>query len=376
MHDSVEKKRRFIINVVYFTLIALMIYFAFKYVMAALTPFVLAFIIAAILRPAVRFIKNKMKFKARIASTAVVILFYCTVGALLTLGAVKLIAAVAKWVNMLPDYYKNTLMPSVKDILSAIEEKIRIINPDVSLEINTVMSWLAAKLQEMTKIVDTAFTLVSGIPSLLLSILITIIATFFISADYEHIGKWCIAQFPEKTQNTILEIKQYVATILVKYIRSYALILLITFAELFVGFSIANLIFTDMVGSMGRVALVSFLIAVFDILPIVGTGTVLIPWAAVSLIQNKFAIGIALLVIYVVITVIRQIIEPKIVGKQVGLHPVATLIAMVSGTALFGIVGLFGFPIILALLTDLNRREKIHIFKSIPHENENTNNDN
>lgn len=376
MHDSVEKKRRFIINVVYFALIALMIYFAFKYVMAALTPFVLAFIIAAILRPAVRFIKNKMKFKARIASTAVVILFYCTVGALLTLGAVKLIAAVAKWVNMLPDYYKNTLMPSVKDILSAIEEKIRIINPDVSLEINTVMSWLAAKLQEMTKIVDTAFTLVSGIPSLLLSILITIIATFFISADYEHIGKWCIAQFPEKTQNTILEIKQYVATILVKYIRSYALILLITFAELFVGFSIANLIFTDMVGSMGRVALVSFLIAVFDILPIVGTGTVLIPWAAVSLIQNKFAIGIALLVIYVVITVIRQIIEPKIVGKQVGLHPVATLIAMVSGTALFGIVGLFGFPIILALLTDLNRREKIHIFKSIPHENENTNNDN
>lgn len=376
MHDSVEKKRRFIINVVYFALIALMIYFAFKYVMAALTPFVLAFIIAAILRPAVRFIKNEMKFKARIASTAVVILFYCTVGALLTLGAVKLIAAVAKWVNMLPDYYKNTLMPSVKDILSAIEEKIRIINPDVSLEINTVMSWLAAKLQEMTKIVDTAFTLVSGIPSLLLSILITIIATFFISADYEHIGKWCIAQFPEKTQNTILEIKQYVATILVKYIRSYALILLITFAELFVGFSIANLIFTDMVGSMGRVALVSFLIAVFDILPIVGTGTVLIPWAAVSLIQNKFAIGIALLVIYVVITVIRQIIEPKIVGKQVGLHPVATLIAMVSGTALFGIVGLFGFPIILALLTDLNRREKIHIFKSIPHENENTNNDN
>lgn len=373
MHDSVEKKRKFIINVVYFALIALMIYFAFKYVMAALTPFVLAFIIAAILRPVVRFIKNKMKFKARIASTAVVILFYCTVGALLTLGAVKLIAAIAKWVNMLPDYYKNTLMPSVKDILSAIEEKIRIINPDVSLEINTVMSWLASKLQEMTKIVDTAFTLVSGIPSLLLSILITIIATFFISADYEHIGKWCIAQFPEKTQNTILEIKQYVATILVKYIRSYALILLITFTELFVSLSIANLIFDDMVGTMGRVALVSFLIAVFDILPIVGTGTVLIPWAAVSLIQNKFGIGIALLIIYVVITVIRQIIEPKIVGKQVGLHPVATLIAMVSGTALFGIVGLFGFPIILALLTDLNRREKIHIFKSIPHEN--TNND-
>ncbi len=373
MQDSVEKKRRFIINVVYFALIVVLVYFVFKYILAALAPFVLAFLIASILRPAVRFIKNKMKFKLRIASTAVVILFYCTVGALLTFGTIRLVAAVIKWVNMLPDYYKNTLMPAVKDVLSAVEEKLKIVNPDISLDINTVMSWLAARLQEMTKMVDTVFTLVSGIPSLLLSILITIIATFFISADYEHIGKWCIAQFPEKTQNTILEIKRYVTTILLKYIRSYALILLITFTELFVSLSIANLIFPDMVGSMGRVALVSFLIAVFDILPVVGTGTVLIPWAVVSLIQNKLGIGLALLIVYVVITVIRQIIEPKIVGKQVGLHPVATLIAMVSGTALFGIVGLFGFPIILALLTDLNRREKIHIFKSIPHENTNNN---
>ncbi len=368
MTNAVEKRRKFIINVVYFAMIAVLVYLAFKYVLAVLMPFVLAFIIAAVLRPVVKFIKKHMKFKLRLASTIVIVLFYCTVGALLCLCVIRVTMALIGMMETLPEYYKNTLMPSVESLLSTIQEKLHIIDPDISLEINTVMAWLAGRLQEMTKIVDTAFSFITSIPSVLVSVLITIIATFFISADYEHIGKWCIAQFPERTQHSIIEIKTYITTILLKYIRSYALILLITFTELFVSLSVADLIFPTLIGSIGKCALISCLIAIFDILPIVGTGTILIPWGIISLIQGQYGIGICLLVIYVMITVIRQVIEPKIVGKQVGLHPVATLMAMVSGTAMFGIIGLFGFPIALALLTDLNRRGKIHIFKNVPDE--------
>jgi predicted PurR-regulated permease PerM len=112
-----------------------------------------------------------------------------------------------------------------------------------------------------------------------------------------------------------------------------------------------------------NVFLLALLIALLDILPIVGTGTVLIPWAVISLIVGDYAKGICLLIMYAIITVIRQFIEPKIVGDQVGLHPVATLIAMIVGTKLFGAIGLFGLPISLAIIKDLNDHGKIHVFK-------------
>ena len=155
-------------------------------------------------------------------------------------------------------------------------------------------------------------------------------------------------------------IKDYTIKILFKYIRSYALILSITFAELMIGFGIMHFI-----TGLQNIFLLALLIAVFDILPIVGTGTILIPWAIISLIIGDYASAICLLVIYAVITVVRQFIEPKIVGQQVGLHPVATLLAMIVGSRLFGGLGLLGVPIALAIIKDLNDHGKIHVFKPI-----------
>ena len=109
--------------------------------------------------------------------------------------------------------------------------------------------------------------------------------------------------------------------------------------------------------------LIAACIAVFDILPVLGTGGIMIPWAILSLITGDFFRGFGLLILYLVITVIRNIIEPKIVGHQVGLHPVVTLASMLAGLNLFGIIGLFGFPITLSLLKNLNDRGVIHIFK-------------
>ena len=100
-----------------------------------------------------------------------------------------------------------------------------------------------------------------------------------------------------------------------------------------------------------------------DILPVLGTGGIMIPWGIISLIMGKWVLGLGLLALYLIITVIRNIIEPKIVGHQVGLHPVVTLLSMLAGLQLFGIIGLFGFPITLSLLKNLNDRGVIHILK-------------
>ena len=135
---------------------------------------------------------------------------------------------------------------------------------------------------------------------------------------------------------------------------SYFLILGITFSELLIGLAILR---------VNRFVLIAFLIAVLDIFPVLGTGAVLVPWAIIAFIQGRIGFGIGLLVLYALITVIRQIIEPKIVGKHVGMHPIITLACMFIGTSLFGGYGLFGLPILVAIVLELNSSGAIHIFK-------------
>ena len=137
-------------------------------------------------------------------------------------------------------------------------------------------------------------------------------------------------------------------------IRSYALIMSITFMELFLGLSLFGVEYA---------LLIALCIAVFDILPVLGTGGIMIPWAVITAILGDYPMALKLFGLYIFITIVRNIIEPKIVGSQIGLHPVVTLVSMFAGVQLFGVVGLFGFPIGLSLLMHLNRTGTIKIFK-------------
>lgn len=137
-------------------------------------------------------------------------------------------------------------------------------------------------------------------------------------------------------------------------IRAYLVIMFITFIELSIGFTILGL---------AHAILIGFLIAIFDILPVLGTGGIMIPWAIMTLFQRNFRMGFGLLIIYIFVTIIRNIVEPKIVGRQLGIHPVITLMSMFVGANLLGIIGLFGFPITISLLKHLNDTGVIKIFK-------------
>ena len=151
-----------------------------------------------------------------------------------------------------------------------------------------------------------------------------------------------------------MQIKEYIIGTLFVCIRSYAIIMSITFVELSIGFTIIGL----------EYALpIAFGIAIFDILPVLGTGGIMLPWAVITAIRGDIPLALSLLAVYVVVTIIRNIIEPKIVGAQLGLHPVVTLVSMFVGTQLFGVLGLFGFPICLSLLRHLNDTGAVKIFK-------------
>ena len=130
------------------------------------------------------------------------------------------------------------------------------------------------------------------------------------------------------------------------YIKSYSLLFLLTFVELGIGFLILR---------VDHAILLATLISIFDLMPILGTGGILLPWALISLLFGDWFRAIGMLVLYLIITGIRQTLEPQIVGKQIGLHPLATLAAMLLGLKLFGIVGMFGVPVLLAVSTAMYR---------------------
>ena len=348
---TVEKKRSFIINFVYILVIAGIVWFTLKYAIKWVMPFLFAFLVAALLHPLIRFFTNKLKLKTqKPAAIVITTLFFCTFGVLITLILINTVTAVLAFIKDLPKFYLDNIAPA----FNALSDKF-------GLDQELIKNSIYAKLSNISSLMTPAFSLISGTTAFLMSLLIMVISTFFISIDYDLIKKWTKAQMSKKTSSSISKIKDYIVKILFKYIRSYFLILCITFVELLIGFFVMHFI-----TGLSNILLLAVLIAVFDILPIVGTGTIMIPWGIIAILIGDIKTGICCLVIYTIITLIRQFIEPKIVGTQVGLHPLVTLISMIVGLKLFGGIGLFGFPITLALLKDLNDHDHIHIFKPIP----------
>ena len=355
---TTDNKRKFIINFVYFLIVIAIAYFIFKYAIGFLMPFLVAYVISAMLRPLARLIEKRTKIKYKIASLLVVIFFYCTVGAIVFVICAEIFSFSRSMIMKLPGFYSSTLEPMLKTLLGGSLKLPDDFDPTIASALNSVSSNLLGYVGNVVAWISSAIgsyvsTFAMSLPSLVLKIIFSIVSSFYFTADYDHIHGFIRKQFGDEGLDKFDAARRAIRDIIFSYIKSYAIILGITFVELTVALLILRI--------PGAV-LFALLIAVFDILPVVGTGTILIPWAVVELINGRYGMAIGLIITYIVIFIIRNIIEPKIVGEQVGLHPLVTLLAMFVGTMLFGVIGLFGIPITMALIVDLNDKGIIKIF--------------
>lgn len=188
-----------------------------------------------------------------------------------------------------------------------------------------------------------------------MSTIICLIATVFIAVDFDKIKTFIRRNLPERPLRMVRDVRDSFLGIVWQFIKSYFIIFCITTTEITVGLLLIG---------VNRPVLVAVLIAIFDAFPIVGSGMILLPWTILTLISGEVWRGLGLGILYAVVVIARQIIEPKIVGKHVGLRPIVTLICMYAGTRLFGgLIGLFGLPITAAILVDLNDSGILHLFK-------------
>ena len=356
---NTEKRRSFLINFAYFGVILLLTFVVLRYALPLVAPFVIAFFIAHILQKPIRLINRKLKLSGKLTAILMVVFFYGVIGTLLTLLGIKAVSALVSLIGTLPTLYENHALPYFMDILRNVEGFFADMDPSLVAALEEIGMQLIQSMSQLVSSVSVAVmgmatNLVSAVPGLFIKLVLMIISTFFITADYDHLTGFCLRQMGKKTTSVFLQIKEYVAGTLLVCIRSYAIIMAITFVELAIGLTLVGI---------NHAILVALIIAVFDILPVLGTGGVMIPWTILTVIQGNYPMALGLLILYLVITVIRNFIEPKIVGSQLGLHPVVTLCSMFVGVQLLGVVGLFGFPIGLSLLRHLNDHKVIKVFR-------------
>ena len=355
--ETVDKRRKFIINVAYWAVIAGIAYLVFRYLLNLLLPFVIALLVAWILRPLSRLYRQRAPKVASALIVVTVLLFYLLISVLAGLVLVDLLTGLAEYFNKLPTLYTQTIEPGLRNLYANAQALAARFDPSVVDVVNMVLPQVISSVGGAV----TSFSvgavgkltgLVTALPSALISALIAVIASFFTAVGYDSMKAFLQKNLPTKFTETAGYAIHSFRNILRQYGKSYLLVMLSTFGELTLGLLIIG---------VRKPILLAALIAIFDIFPVVGAGTILVPWAVISLIQGKALQALGLAILYVVILVVRQFLEPKVVGKQVGLPPLVTLACMFVGTSLFSVWGLFGLPICAAILVNLNNDPNVPI---------------
>lgn len=352
---GIEEKRKFIINVLYYVILAVLAYFAVKYAYPLLSPFLIGLFIAFVLRKPIAFVSQKLHLRRGISAIFVTALMYATIGSLVSLVIVRLVVLAKDVFWELPRIYRSEVEPSLRALIVWLDKTALPLAPAFNTAVHDIFTQLIDALGNLVssfsvRVVSVATNYLSSIPGFLLRIVLTIIASFFFAADYLRVREFIRTHLPQKSLAILTDVKQYLSGTLFKLARSYFFIMCITYTEVTIGLGL--------LGIKGF-AWIAALIAILDIFPIFGTGTVLIPWAVVSFLQGEIGRGIGLVVLYAVVFIVRQAVEPRIVGHQVGLHPVVILVSMFVGVQVFGALGLFGLPVLVALIHHLYKSGKL-----------------
>ncbi len=325
---------------------ALAAYILFKYVFVLTLPFLLGAALGGISSATARKLSKYTKASMRAVSFAVLLLILASFIAVIFFSGKRLITELGKLAESIAsgDGRIAELFGEISDTVSKIANKIaELFGSQTGGEkmseflegiLGSILSSLASSLPGFLT------GLVTSIPDLLLGLIVTVIASFYFALDGGKLRIGINSILPAPVGRMLGHIKKEAAVAAVGYLRSYSLILLITFAEIFFGLSVLGVEYSFLIAAVT---------AVVDILPILGVGIVLLPWALFCLITRDLFLGIGLIILYVITVIVRQYIEPKIVGESLGLHPLLALAAFYLGYRLFGFAGIIIAPLLLII---------------------------
>ena len=309
-------------------------YIGVKFFLPAALPFAISFCIAAFMQKPSDFIAKKARMNKKIVRAVLSVLIM-----LVTIGSFVFVVvrlATEAWellVSISEDGTLNNVVDTVKNYFGTGFGKIGIPEELENRVEEAIFSFISSLVSKLGGVVSSV---ASAVPKIMLFLLVSVISTVYFSVDLERIEGAVISFLPLKVRSRAENFKKTTVKTVAKYAKSYFLIMLLTFSMMLFGLTVLGIKYAW---------LLAFIIAVFDLLPVLGIGIVLIPWALFMFLVGDLRLGVGLLILYAVGTVIRQAAEPKIVGKNLGIHPLLTLILMYVGYTLFDIFGLIFLPL-------------------------------
>lgn len=341
---------RILVVAAYLLLGGVATFLIFKYLLGPFLPFLLAWITAMLLRPAIHKIAARTRLPQKAVAIFCVSFVFLLLFGLMTILCGRVIAELRSLSDALMTDAAD-MISGLFDSVSHLSEKLPFLksidNPAAADRIEQGMISMVegAITSFSSRIPEMILDFVASLPGMILFAVALILATFYMGTDIAKINAFIARQLPSSSRHHLFTAKKKLMSAGIKYVKAYFMILSITFLQLLVGFFCLKIPFALTLAA---------LIALIDILPILGVGTVLIPWAVILLLQGNTYTGVGLLIVFGIIWLTRQIIEPKIVGQSIGLSPLVTLIAMYVGYQFLGFGGLFVLPLFMILVKNLN----------------------
>ena len=313
-------------------------------------PFIVAFIISKIIEPIVEFLTTRLRLPRKISSAVVVVIIIGLLIWLVIEIAGRVVSEVGNLVGQ-ADYISEQIskaFDSWRNVLTShTDEGFRdFINTQFDLDnIGTVItSYLTGYIWPT---VEKLLDILKSLPRFIIFVVALCLGTFFMSSDKETIHELIKKSIPQRAHPHIKSVKNGMAHAMLAYIRAQLILMFITFLELLIGFTVRG-------GNIANYALILALsISIIDALPILGTGTVLIPWGVSTIVSGDTNLGLYLLALYLICLFVRQLLEPRILSVQIGMHPLLTLMTMYAGLKIMGFFGMILGPIIAIIFKNL-----------------------
>ena len=350
MEDRKDLHRRILVNLGVALAGVLFLIFVVPQLVRFLMPLIVAWIVAMIANPIIRFLEKRIKIMRKHGSALVIILVLAALIAAFYGLAVLVASQFSSWVTELPEVY-DSVTQNLQHLFRLLHQKYNIIPADVKLAFdqreNMLDSYIQKAIDELLKMVKSgSLSKVSSLASSLMDFLVyailTILASYFMTVEKDHFTKLLQEKTPAGVQRIWDKIKKIFIRAIGGYFKAHFQIMIVIFFITVIPFAFMGISYSG---------LLAVVIAIVDFLPFFGAGTVLVPWAVYRLVTGSYTYAAILFVIYVVVLIVRQALEPKLIGDNIGTSPFETLVFMLVGYRLAGMLGLIvGIPVGMILV--------------------------
>ena len=339
---------RILKNILVLVISLILIFFAFKLAVFYM-PFLIGFIISLLVEPVIRYVARKTRLERKKSAIIVLVIIFGIILGLLAWGVITLFTESSNLMQGLNTYIE-LIYNKIRDYISIIKDgNSKIPTGIISIIENSTDKMITFVSEYISKFLTKVTQIISSLPSIGIYTFITLLATYFICTDKMYIIDTIEHQLPHRWAKKLGIHTKDIVRSLGSYLKAEAILIIISFLIVLVGLYILKF--------MGFNVPYPFLSALgigfVDALPILGSGTVMVPWAVIAALNGDLNLGIAIIVIFAIILIVRQLVEPRVVSGKIGIHPIFTLIAMYTGFKGMGVLGLFIGPIVLIILKNI-----------------------